>query len=84
MKKILNKNKDLFIILLILILIILFTIFLSQTLTFFTNKIQSSGSIQLGELDYTILVENSSNKAIMPGDEVDLNVKICYIDIVTI
>lgn len=76
MYKLLKKHKDLVIILTIFMLILVFMVIISITFAFFKTTKNVSGEISLGELDYTINVNNISQTLLLPGDNIEVNVSI--------
>lgn len=48
----------------------------SFSLAYFTSTKNLSGDIQLGELDFEILVDSISKTNIMPGDELNVNISV--------
>lgn len=76
MNKLLKKHKDLVIILTIFMLVLVFMVIISATLSFFNASKQATGDIILGELDYTINVNNISQTLLLPGDDLNVNVNI--------
>ena len=76
MNKLLKKHKDLLIILTIFMLVLVFMVIISATLSFFNTSKKINGEIILGELDYTINVNNISQKLLLPGDDLKVNVNI--------
>ncbi len=75
-KRLIKENKDLIIILAIITIVIIFMFTISFTLSFFKKQIDSSGEITLGELDYNILINYDTSNEIMPGDDVELSIKV--------
>ena len=72
--KILKKiDKQFYILLAILTIVLFFMVIISSTLAYFSKSEKTSGSIQLGELDFNI-VWNMPKRIIMPGDNVSTNV----------
>lgn len=76
MNKLLKKHIDLIIIVSILLLVSVLLFIFSFTLAYFNNKKEISGQISLGELDYTITVQNLSQNNVLPGDEIETKVNL--------
>lgn len=76
MLNILKKHYDLTIILSILLVVFIFMVTISYTFAFFFSNKSITGTIILGELDYDVVIVNNQNDNIMPGDNVDVNIKI--------
>ena len=76
MLNILKKHYDLTIILSILLVVFIFMVTISYTFAFFFSNKSITGTILLGELDYDVVIVNNQNDIIMPGDNVDVNIKI--------
>ena len=76
MYNLVKKHKDLVIILIIFFAVLVFMVILSVTFAFFQESKSLSGQITLGELDYTINVNNVSQNLLLPGDNLVVNVNI--------
>jgi len=74
MSKLLKKHKDLIIILAIFMLVLVFMVIISNTFAFFQISKTTNGEIILGELDYTINVNNISQTLLLPGDDIEIDV----------
>lgn len=71
-----NKNKDLIYLFSILFLFSIFLVVVSFSIAYFTSIKNITGNIQLGELDFEILVDTKDANNIMPGDELDININV--------
>lgn len=71
-----NKYKDLIYLFSILFLFSIFLVVVSFSIAYFTSTKNIAGDIQLGELDFEILVDSKNAVNIMPGDKLDININV--------
>jgi len=76
MDKFIKKNKDIIILSIILIILVVFMALTTTTFSYFSKATSAGGQIQLGELDYEIVVNNMPVDKLMPGDDINIDVSV--------